>query len=174
MVDTPVLFDIRCVARRGYGYTKRDSTYRLPALKGRPRYRLRDTWASYVMTIEFDFTYEQYGEFQRFWFDDINAGVDPFVIPLLLDDFDFFNNTEELYVAHAVEAFTSSYSDPGYWTVAVPIEISGGFRTNLFDCPIIYGGPITALATDVIYAGTPSAPSEDIIVPCPGVDPNGQ
>ena len=47
------------------------------------------------------------------------------------------------------------------------------FRTDLFSCPELYGGPIGALAIDDVYGGPIDALAEDIITPCPGVDPNG-
>ena len=173
MVDLVPTFNIACVSSRAYGYTKRDAGRRLPTMKGRPRYRLRDAWASYVMTVEFDFTPAQYQEFQEFWYGDLNAGLGSFIIGLSLDDPDFYNDQAEQYVAHATGGFNSSYNSYGLWNVTMPIEIAGGFRTNIAACPIIYGGPIDALAPDTIYGGPIDALAGDVIVPCPGVDPNG-
>lgn len=172
VVETPPLFNIMCVSKQTYGYRKSESFYRLPALKGRPRYRLRDTWATYNITISFAFTNDQYEQFLNFWYNDISAGLDPFLIRLMMDDAVFYKDNDELYQVHATSTFNANAVSFNLWSVQIPIQVAGGFRTNLFDCPIIYGGPIDSLAVDVIYAGTPSSPSEDIIVPCPGIDPN--
>lgn len=165
MADIPFL-NITCVNRRAYGYTKSSSTYRLPALKGRPRYRLRDSWASYIVSVEWEFTDDQYEEFQRFWYDDLDAGVKFFTIRLMLDERDFYNSGVEVYVAHAMSGFQSTYDTDRIWTVRMEIEIAGGFRAGLIDCDIIIGD---LSSPDVIYAGTPDVLPPDDIAPCEGI-----
>lgn len=175
MIDDILIpeWNIRCVSKLTYGYTKRDAGYRLPALKGRPRYRRKDSWASYIVTLQFDFTKEQYQEFQDFWYNDIEAGSGWFLIPLTLDDPEFYNQGNEVYAVHATGGYSSTYGSHDTIVVAFEVELAGGFRTNIFDCPIIYGGPITNPAPDTIYGGPITALAEDVITPCPGVDPNG-
>ena len=173
MVDLAPTLDITCVSSRSYGYTKRDSNYRLPALYGRPRYRLRDSWASYVMTVEWEYTEEQYRQFRDFWYDAIEHGVLPFQMRLMLDDPQFYQGETEIYLVKATAGFSATLNTHGYWDVTLPIEIAGGFRTNIVECPTIYGGPIDALAPDDIYGGPIDALAGDVILPCAGVDPNG-
>lgn len=166
-------FEVGCVSSRVYSYTKREATYRLPALKGRPRYRRRDTHASYIVTVLFEFTEEQWQEFQDFWYNAIDVGIGYFTIPLLLDDPVYFQQTPEVYVAHALDGYQVTYGSDFLYTVSLQLEIAGGFRTNQATCPVIYGGPIDNLAPDTIYGGPIDALAGDTIIPCPGVDPNG-
>lgn len=142
-------------------------------MKGRPRYRLKDTWASYVMTVHYLFTESQYQEFLNFWFNEIKGGLEPFTIHLMLDDENYYRANDEIYMTRATASFDSNSAPHNLWEVSFPIEIAAGFRTNLFDCPSIYGGPISAPAADDIYGGPITALAPDVIVPCPGVDPNG-
>lgn len=166
-------FQVGCVSTRAYSYTKREATQRLPAIKGRPRYRRKDAHASYLVSLLFEFTEEQWEEFQDFWYDDLESGLKWFTIPLMLDDPEFYQGGSERYLVHATEGFQVAYGNDYLYTVSLRVEVSGGFRTNQADCPIIYGGPIDSLAPDSIYGGPIDALAEDIIIPCPGVDPNG-
>ena len=163
------VFDIMCVSQTAYGYGKRSSTYRLPALKGRPRYRLRDTWAAYVVNIQWEFTPDQYAEFQDFWYNQINAGNDYFEMRLMLDDPEFYNTGNEVYKVHAVEGFQSTFAAPGYWTVRLDVEVPAGYRNNLAQCLEIYGGPVDNLAGDDYYGGPVDNLADDIIAPCDDV-----
>lgn len=172
MVDIIVpILDITCVNRSSYGYTKRESTYRLPAVKGRPRYRLRDSYASYTATVQFEYTPEQYGQFLDFWFNELEAGLGEFLLELMLDDADFYNSNFEVYRVHATAPYQAAYNGVNLWTVSIPIEIQSGFRSNIFDCPVIYGGPIQTPAPDFIYGGPVSSLAADVIVPCGGILP---
>lgn len=166
-------FDISCVSQTNYGYTKRDSVRRLPALKGRPRYRLLDVSASYILDLTFTFTPEQYAEFQTFWYHEIDAGLGYFFIRLMLDDVAYYNQGTETYQAHATGPFDSRYSTTNLWTVRMSIEVAGGFRTDPGFCDDIYGGPVDNLAPDDIYGGPISNLATDDIAPCPYVDPHG-
>ena len=162
-------FDITCVSRTSYGYEKRSSTYRLPALKGRPRYRLRDTWASYVVNLQWEFTGDQWLQFQQFWSDSINAGADPFEMRLQLDSAFASHTGEEIYQVHATEGFQATIDAHQIWTVRLQVEVAGGFRIGLVICPVIYGGPITNLAGNDYYGGPITDLAMDIIEPCPGI-----
>ena len=161
--------DIACVSSTSYNYTKRPSTRRLPALKGRPRYRLRDTWATYVVDLVWVYTEEQYAQFQTFWYDQINAGADSFDMRLMMDDHSYFTQQQEIYTVHATGGFSSSIDAHLLWTVRLQVEVPGGFRIGQVFCPTIYGGPITDPATDEYYGGPITDLATDIIEPCDGV-----
>lgn len=166
---TVPFFNIGCVSQTSYGYNKRASTYRLPALKGRPRYRLRDTWASYVVTLQWEFTPSQYAAFQTFWYDQINAGSDTFEMRLMMDDYQVFDDGTEIYQVHAVEGFNSTFSQTNLWTVRLQVEVAGGFRVGIVVCPVIFAGTPDSPAPNSYYPGTPDNLATDIIAPCPGV-----
>ncbi len=148
-------FDITCVSRTSYGYSKRPSTRRLPALKGRPRYRLRDSWATYQVQVEWVFTQEQFEEFHTFWYDTIRAGVDPFEMQLMMDDQAYYGLGGEIYQVHAIEGFQATVDAHQMWTVRLPLEVAGGFRIGIVNCPIIWGGSL----------GGPPAEAPQILTP---------
>jgi len=156
-----------------YSYTKRPSFYRMPALKGRPRYRLKDGFAPYKTRLNFAFVNQQFLLFQKFWAEDLDHGVHGFVLPLMLDDASFFNTGQELYEVHAVGPYQASVDNSHIWSVNFEVEVYTRFRTDFYQCPVIYGGPISAPAEDTVYGGPIDNLATDVIVPCEAVDPNG-
>ena len=145
----------------------------MPAYKGRPRYRLKDTRAVYEVDVTYVWDRVTYAAFLDFWANSLEYGSQSFIMSIMLDEAAVYAGGAEQYIVHAVETYTAAYSRWDEWVVTFKVEVPGGFRTDLFSCPELYGGPIGALAIDDIYGGPIDALAEDIITPCPGVDPNG-
>ena len=160
---------VGCASPNGYQITKREAVGRHAALKGRPRYRLRDTFAYYTLNVTLDLTNSEFESFQTFWVYSTRSGADPFYMSLMLDDPAIYRSGTEVYPVHALAPWTASSGFNDQWTVTLQVEVPSGIVFGLLDCPAIYGGPLTALAPDQIYPGTPGMLAPDIIEPCPYV-----
>ena len=158
-----------CVRREGYGYQPSQSSTRLPALKGRPRYRLKDVWPTYIVNASFVF--QTMAEWNAFWAA-TGYGTDPFIAYLMLDSPDNFLETGGEYVVRAVGPWTGTTTPAQLWKVSIQLEVSDGALLYVY-CDDIYGGPLIGLSPNDIYGGPIDGLSGDEIAPCPGVDPNG-
>jgi hypothetical protein len=158
-----------CASQSGYGYSKRPSTYRMPAVKGRPRHRLKDRNAAYEVNVSYNWTQAQFAAWQEFWAVELGYGVKSFIMSLMMDDVTEYLLGEK-YLVHMIAPYDASLDGWDNWNVTFTVELPGGFRTNLYQCGDIWGGDG---ATDDIWGGDISNLATDVIAPCPGVDPNG-
>jgi len=154
-----------CVTRDGYTQTAEQSATRMPALRGRPRYRLRDTRASYVVNITMEMSDAQFSYWQTFWAS-LRHGTDPFEMTLMMDAVLVYNSIDEVYTVQARGPWTSSLSPAGRWVVSLTVEVPSDIQYSLTQCDVIWAGPIDDPAVDDIWAGPITDPAEDVIVPC--------
>lgn len=160
---------IGTAAIQGYSATKRSSFDSYPLMRGRTRYKLKDTFAYYTMNLTFEMSRDQFYAWQLFWTIDLNHGMNEFYTSLMMDDPDIFVLASERYIVRALQPWSASATHNNRWIVTMQVETASGVKFELPVCPDIYGGPIFSLAEDVVYGGEPNALPVDVIAPCPYV-----
>ena len=160
-----------CVTKEGYSYVQNRSADRLFALKGRPRYRLKDANASYHVTVNMEATQAQFNTFQSLWNGPIQRGNNQFIMRLTMDAALIYNAANEAYVVRAVEPWSANNVSWDRWVITMTVEVPAAIAYQITICDVIYGGPITDLAADDIYGGPITNLATDIIAPCEGVNP---
>jgi len=154
------------ISKGGYGYTQRSSMERLSALRGRPRYRLRDTLPSYVVSISIEMTDAQFNAWQTFWSGPVGNGVNQFTIRLTMDSTVIYEEQDEAYVVKATSPWSAENIAWNQWRVRLSVEVPNTIAFQITICDVIYGGPIDVLAVDDIYGGPITSLAEDVIEPC--------
>lgn len=160
-----------CVSREAYAYTKNPSQVRQDTIRGRPRYRLKDPGSMYVVNTTFNLPLESgLSAWQDFW-ESIDFGTKPFKAYLMFDSAEHFAATENPFTVRAMGAWTATTVRSNYCRINLDLEIANADIIYDF-CDKIYGGPLYALSLDDISGGPITDLAEDVIHPCPGVDPN--
>ena len=156
-----------CVSRDGYSQGGRTGATRIPALKGRPRYRYKDAYASLVVSVTIEASVTQFSYWQSFW-TTIRNGTDPFIMTLMMDSALIYNQSEEQYVVQALGQWTATQTPARRWRITLDVEVPSAIKYNLTACDVIWA--VTS-AEDDIWAGPITDPADDIIAPCPNVNP---
>jgi len=160
---------VGCVSPNGYGYRKASAMDRISVLRGRPRYRLRDTHPIYYANVTINMDETQFEAWQAEWAGPIDYGKNTFVMRLMMDDIDVWDEYDELYTVRATGPWSAVSDHADRYVVSMEVEVPGGVVYQFSGCDSIYGGPITGLATDDIYGGPITGLATDIIEPCQGV-----
>ena len=155
-----------CVSKAGYSYILRPAMDRLPALRGRPRYRLKGLAPSFEVSVTVEMDNAQFSAWQAFWAGPVEKGAKPFVMRLTMDAALIFSEQDEAYVVQATGPWNATRGPNDRWQVAITLEVPAAIAYQITICDVIYGGPITDLATDDIWAGHPGDLPPDVITPC--------
>lgn len=158
-----------CIDPGDYSYTRTDSTLKYSPIRGRPRFRLKDTRQTFRVNCTMQLTNSQFNEWQTYWTAVAERGGKPFWMRLRLDALQPFLFLSETYEVTALQPWEAQLDVDGFWRVRLQVEAPWniGFLATL--CDEIYGGPITTLAVDEIYGGPIDALATDIIAPCEAV-----
>lgn len=151
----------------GYSIQRAVSTYRMPALHGRPRYRMKDSAPTYRVSLSYEFDDQQFALWQSFW-QATNNGLDPFWVRLKLSTNDVYQEGEYTLV-QPVAQWRANGSFGINWTVTLDVEVNGASSVIGTICDVVYGGPIFMPAADNIYGGPIDNLATDVYGPCPGV-----
>ena len=154
-----------CASVDPYSYSKRASEYRLPAFRGRPRYRLRDIWASYEVDVSYTMDAGTFAAWQSFWRDSIANGSQPFAMWLMLSTNAIYYSGE-VYTAKAIGQWSGTMVAGNYWHVKLRVELPGSILVIGTLCDVLYGGPIYDPALDSVYGGPITDLAADNIAPC--------
>jgi len=155
----------------GYSITRGQSTYRMPALLGRPRVRRKDMWPVYRFNVSYEFSKEDFASWQQFWIA-AGQGAQPFFMRLKLTTNQLLLGREDYTLVQPVGTWQASLMDGNVpWRVTLTVEASGGTAIVATPCDIYYGGPIQMPSPDNVYGGPITALATDVVGPCPEVNP---
>ena len=155
------------VSPAGYTQTASQATYRLPSLNGRPRYRLKNTEITFAVNVTIEADDTQFSYWQSFW-RGIRGGLDPFIMTLMMDSALTYDQQNERYIVQALGPWSSALSPDGHWQIQLTVEVPSTIAYQITACDVIWA---LVEAEDDIWAGDITDLPEDVINPCPFIDP---